>query len=87
MALQNMYYSGAPNDGFLLNTLKTLFRLSTVLLEMHSKWHYKISYLFSHPKLQGLEYYFPENFRCNLMYYKSETFSDSSLPHFLIQKF
>ena len=24
--------SGAPNDGFLLNTLKTLFRLSRVLL-------------------------------------------------------
>ena len=30
-------------------------------------------------KLQGLEYYFPENFRGNLTYYKSETFSNSSL--------
>ena len=37
--------TGAPNDGFLLNTLKTLFRLSRVLLgslEMHSKRRYKI---------------------------------------------
>ena len=25
---------GAPNDGFLLNTLKTLFRLSKVLLDL-----------------------------------------------------
>ena len=31
--------------------------------------------------LQGLEYYFPENFRLNLMYYESETFSNSSLHH------
>ena len=33
--------AGAPNDGFLLNTLKTLFRLSRVL-KMHSKRHYKL---------------------------------------------
>ena len=26
--------SGAPNDGFLLNTLKTLFRLSRVVLDL-----------------------------------------------------
>ena len=26
-----LVYSGAPNDGFLLNALKTLFRLSRVL--------------------------------------------------------
>ena len=36
----------APNDDFLLNTLKTLFRLYRVLslrsLEMHSKRYYKI---------------------------------------------
>ena len=45
-------------------------------------------YLFGHPrgtwffsKLQGIQYYFPENFRCNLTYYKSEDFSDSSLHH------
>ena len=37
--------TGAPNDGFLLNKLKTLFRLSRILLgslEMHSKRRYKI---------------------------------------------
>ena len=28
------HYSGAPNDGFLLNSLKTLFRLSRVLLDL-----------------------------------------------------
>ena len=27
-------FSGAPNDGFLLNTLKTLFRLSRVFLDI-----------------------------------------------------
>ena len=30
---------------------------------------------------QGLQYYFPVNFRCNLTYYESENFSDSSLYH------
>ena len=33
--------SGAPNDGFLLNTLKTFFQSAFRYLEMHSKWHYK----------------------------------------------
>ena len=28
------YLSGAPNDGFLLNSLKTLFSLSRVLLDI-----------------------------------------------------
>ena len=32
-------------------------------------------------KLQGLQYYFSENFRCNLTYSESENFSDSSLHH------
>ena len=32
-------------------------------------------------KLQGLQYYFLENFKCNLTYYKSENFSDSSPQH------
>ena len=32
-------------------------------------------------KLQGLLYYFPENFRCNLTNYKSENSSVSSLHH------
>ena len=54
---------------------------------MHSKWRYKI-YIYSvdlgereSSKLQGLQYYFPENFRCNLTYYISENFPDSPLHH------
>ena len=37
--------AGAPNDSFLLNTLKTLFRLSRVVLDLsekYCKWRYKI---------------------------------------------
>ena len=37
--------TGASNDSFLLNTLKTLFRLSRVVLDLsekHCKWRYKI---------------------------------------------
>ena len=59
-------------------------------LKMHSKRRYKISicsgmvilegtWVFS--KSQGLEYYFSENFRWNLAYYESETFSDSLHYH------
>ena len=43
-------------------------------------------HLFGHPratedfsKLLGLQYYFPENFRCNLTFYESDNFSNSSL--------
>ena len=50
--------------------------------EMHSKRRYKNLHLFGHPrgtwvfsKLQGLQYYFAENFRCNLTFYESEDFS------------
>ena len=32
-------------------------------------------------ELQGLQYYFPKNFRYNLTYYERETFSDSSRLH------
>ena len=45
-------------------------------------------YLAGHPrrtcvfsKLQGLQYYLPENFRCNLAHYEKENFFDSSLHH------
>ena len=31
------------------------------------------------PLVHGLQYYFSENFRCNVSYYESENFSDSSL--------
>ena len=32
----------------------------------------------------GLLYYFPQNLRCNLTYYESENFSDSSLHHIFV---
>ena len=38
-------FSGAPNDGFLRNSLKTLFKAiqrTFRSIEMHSKWRYKI---------------------------------------------
>ena len=83
--------TGAPIDGFLQNTLETLFRLSR--LEMHSKWCYNICICSvilgelksfrNYKSLQGLQYYFPENVRCNLTFYESENFSDSSLHHIL----
>ena len=90
----NCRKTGAPNDGFLLRTLKTLFSLARVLsvlydLEMHSKRGYKIC-IFSvilgelesfRNFMQGFEYYFLENFRCYLTYYEREAFSDSSLHH------
>ena len=41
--------------------------------------HLRGAWVFS--KLQGLLYYFLENFSCNLTYYESENFSDSSLHH------
>ena len=61
---------------------------------MHSKGRYTISTRFGHPretchecsKLQGLQYYFAENFWCNLTYYESENFSDSSLHHIFQSK-
>ena len=89
--------TGARNDGFLPNSLITLFRLSSVFfrsLEMHSKRRYKI-YIFSvilcretrvFFKLQRLRYYFPENVRCNLAHYEKEIFFDSSLHHILNPK-
>ena len=76
--------TGAPNDGLLQNTLKTLFRLSRVFLdiywEIHSKQRYKD--FFCSLILGELES-FSENFRCNLTFYESENFCDSSLHHIL----
>ena len=37
-------------------------------------------------ELQGLQYYFCEKFRCNLTYYESDTFSDSSRHHIFESK-
>ena len=62
-------FSGAPSDGFLLNPLKTLFRLSRVLLDlhMHSKRRYKICICSvilgqpeSFPNYKGLSIIFPK---------------------------
>ena len=51
-------------------------------LEIHSNRRYKILIclviLGQLESLPGLQYYFPENFRCNLKFYESENFSDSS---------
>ena len=84
--------SGTPNDDFLLNTSKTLFRLHRVLLDFYKyilscaiKF---VTYLFGHPrgtsvfsKLQGLQNYFPKTFRCNLSFYECGNFSNSYLNH------
>ena len=35
-------HTGAPNDGFHLNILKTLFRLSRVLVDLYSDRRYEI---------------------------------------------
>ena len=89
------FYPGAPNDGFLLQTLKTLLRLSRVLLAIQKcglwgplKFVPVLSSQanFSEPfqKLQRLQYYFPEYFRCNLTYYENEGFSDSSV-HYIFE--
>ena len=54
---------------------------------MHSRLRYKICICLviqgelNFSKLQGLQYYFPQNFRCKLLFYESENFSDSSLHH------
>ena len=34
-------------------------------------------------ELQGLQHYFSEKFRCDVKFYESENFSDSSLHHIL----
>ena len=84
--------SGTPNDDFLLNTSKTLFRLHRVLLDFYKyilscaiKF---VTYLFGHPrgtcvfsKLLGLQNQFPKKFRCNLSFYECKNFSNSYLNH------
>ena len=86
-----LYPLGAPNDGFLLNLLKTFFKAiqrTFISPEMHSKRRYKICvcvvFLFrlgqreSFRNFKGfMQYYFPQNFRRKLTYYEN----DSSLHH------
>ena len=73
---------------YIENTLKAI-QSTLRSLEIHSNRRYifasfgsslyRANWAFS--KLHGLQYYFPEYFRCNLTYYESEDFSDSSLHH------
>ena len=78
-------------DGFLLKTiLKTLFRLSRLLLDLQK---YILSGTikfvsvrssqgnFSLFEITRTSVFFPEHFRCNLMQYGSDNFSDSSFLH------
>ena len=37
-------------------------------------------------KLEGPQYYFPENFRCNLAYYESKNFTYSFFRHIFKSK-
>ena len=76
-------FSGARRYGFLQNTLKTLFRLCRVLLDIQkcilsgatkllSVWSSKGNLsLFEITRASAL---FSENFRCNLTFYGSENF-------------
>ena len=84
--------TGVINNGLLPITLKTLFKLSRVLLDLKkctlsgtikflSVWS-SLANLRSVQNLRGLQYYFLENFRCNLKLYKGENFFDSSLHYF-----
>ena len=64
----------------------TFQAIQSTALEMHSRRPYKIficSVILGEMKLQGLQYYVSEKFRCNVKFYESENFSDSSLHHIL----
>ena len=57
---------------------------------MYSRWRFKKFFICSvilgqleSWVLQGLQHYFPENFSCNLKFYESDNFSDSSLHRIL----
>ena len=67
------------------NTFQSI-QSTFISLEVHSKRRYKIyicsvilGQLESFPNYMGSQYYFPENFRCNLKFYEVRIFSDSSL--------
>ena len=69
--------SRAPNDGFLLNEEKTLFRLPCGAKKNSEKY-----YLFGHPRIikpSKFQYYLPEKFKRNLKFFENENFPDSSL--------
>ena len=88
--LHHYTVSGVPSESFLLNSLKTRFRLFSVLLDLQKYilssainlylfGHFRATWVFS--KLQGLQQKFPENFRFNLKFYGGGNFSDFSVHH------
>ena len=95
--LQSLKYagclSGAPNDGFLLNTFDNTFWLSRALLDLYKcilSGAVKI-FIFSiiPGELESFQitrvsvYYFPENFKSDSMHNKSYNFSAYSPHHIL----
>ena len=71
---------GAPNYGFFLSTLKTLFRLSRVISDLQKCiLSGAIKFVSVRSSQQALQYYYLKNFRCNLKFYESENFSHSLL--------
>ena len=84
------YLRGTPNDGFLLNALKTLFGLSRVLLDLQKYiLSGAIKFISVRPCLgqlesfrnyQGFTDYFPENFTAIHRFYESEIFLIPPLP-------
>ena len=76
--------TGAPNNGFVLNALTTLFRISTALLDLWKRISSRAKnfYLFVHPRAawvfrnyKGFSIIFPNIFSCNLEFYESENLS------------
>ena len=87
----------APNDGFLLNALKSLLRLFRVLLdllEMHPKRHSKVCIcsvilgeVESFRNYKGFSYIFPKILDAISRILKGEIFLITVLSHFWIRKF
>ena len=73
--------SGAPNEGFPLNSLKTPFRATRTLLDLYKICicSVMLGELKSFRNYKGFSIILQKMSRCNLTYYESERFSDS--PH------
>ena len=85
-AIHAVLTTGTPNNGFLLNTFKTLFRLSRVVLDLFRCYEIfirplilgELDWVFS--KLQGLRSVFSlKKISCIFRFNESENFTDSSL--------
>lgn len=89
LTLPECYSAGAPNDGFLVDTLKTLFRPKSFILSdavkfvcVRSTWKN-----LSQRNYKGLSIIL-ENFRCNLKFLRKwEIFWFLSPFHFWVRKF